>query len=175
MGKSQALQMSVHAAVSSTSLIALTCDNTLSNEKYEKVKKTVLKLHKDVLEYNKKLLILEADYSSIQKHRVAKHADELNADMSSSFKRIPHQNGGEDVIKKNETTKVEKDNLKKAIKISLEVRKVAQAIEKIGYRLTKIGDKNMHADARTAIHLAHASSKSALENIKVVKKELAKI
>ena len=139
MGKSQALQMSVHAAVSATSLIALTCDNTLSNEKYEKVKKTVLKLHKDVLEYNKKLLTLEADYQ------------------------------------KNETAKVEKDNLKKAIKISLEVRKVAQAIEKIGYRLTKIGDKNMHADARTAIHLAHASSKSALENIKVVKKELAKI
>ena len=139
MGKSQALQMSVHAAVSATSLIALTCDNTLSNEKYEKVKKTILKLHKDVLEYNKKLLILETDYQ------------------------------------KNETTKIEKDNLKKAIKISLEVRKVAQAIEKIGYRLTKIGDKNMHADARTAIHLAHASSKSALENIKVVKKDLAKI
>lgn len=139
MGKSQALQMSVHAAVSATSLIALTCDNTLSNEKYVKVKKTVLKLHKDVLEYNKKLLILEIDYQ------------------------------------KNETTKVEKDNLKKAIKISLEVRKVAQAIEKIGYRLTKIGDKNMHADARTAIHLAHASSKSALENIKVVKKDLIKI
>lgn len=138
MGKSQALQMSVHAAVSATSLIALTCDNTLSNEKYEKVKKTVLKLHKDVLEFNKKLLILELDYQ------------------------------------KNETAKIDKENLKKAVKISLEVRKVAQAIEKIGYRLTKIGDKNMHADARTAIHLAHASSKSALENIKVVKKELIK-
>lgn len=139
MGKSQALQMSVHAAVSATSLIALICDNTLGNESYEKVKKTVLKLHKDVLEFNKKLLILEADYQ------------------------------------KNEAKKKEKDNYKKAIKISLEVRKVAQVIEKIGYRLTKIGDKNMHADARTAIHLAHASSKSALENIKVVKKELAKI
>ena len=76
---------------------------------------------------------------------------------------------------KGKLVKVEKDNLKKAINISLEVRKVAQAVEKIGYRLTKIGDKNMHADARTAIHLAHASSKSALENIKVVKKELVKI
>jgi len=139
MGKSQALQMSVHAAVSATSLIALTCDNTLSNEKYEKVKKTILKLHKDVLEYNKKLLILETDYQ------------------------------------KNETAKLDKENFKKAIKISLEVRKVAQAIEKLAYRLTKIGDKNMHADARTAIHLAHAASKSALENIKVVKKDLAKI
>ena len=139
MGKSQALQMSVHAAVSATSLIALTCDNTLSNEKYEKVKKTILKLHKDVLEYNKKLLILETDYQ------------------------------------KNETAKLDKENFKKAIKISLEVRKVAQAVEKIGYRLTKIGDKNMHADARTAIHLAHASSKSALENIKVVKSTLAKL
>ncbi|MFZ3301691.1 MAG: cyclodeaminase/cyclohydrolase family protein, partial [Microgenomates group bacterium] len=131
--------MSVHAAVSATSLIALTCDNTLSNEKYEKVKKTILKLHKDVLEYNKKLLTLETDYQ------------------------------------KNETAKLDKENFKKAIKISLEVRKVAQAIEKIGYRLTKIGDKNMHADARTAIHLAHASSKSALENIKVVKSALAKL
>lgn len=139
MGKSQALQMSVHAAVSATSLIALTCDNTLGNEKYEKVKKTVLKLHKDVLEFNKKLLILETDYQ------------------------------------KNETAKVGKENLKKAINISLEVRKVAQAVEKIGFRLTKIGDKNMHADARTAIHLAHASSKSALENIKVVKSTLAKL
>lgn len=139
MGKSQALQMSVHAAVSATSLIALTCDNTLSNDKYEKVKKTILKLHKDVLEFNKKLLILETDYQ------------------------------------KNETAKVEKENLKRAIKISLEVRKTAQAIEKIAYRLTKIGDKNMHADARTAIHLAHASSKSALENIKVTKSMLAKV
>lgn len=139
MGKSQALQMSVHAAVSATSLIALTCDNTLGNEKYDKVKKTILKLHKDVLEYNKKLLILEVDYQKI------------------------------------ESAKVDKENLKKAIKISLEVRKVAQAIEKLAYRLTKIGDKNMHADARTAIHLAHAASKSALENIKVVKKDLAKI
>lgn len=139
MGKSQALQMSIHAAVSATSLIALTCDNTLSNEKHEKVKNTILKLHKDVLEYNKKLLILETDYQ------------------------------------KNDSKKIEKDNLKKAINISLEVRKVAQAVEKIGFRLTKIGDKNMHADARTAIHLAHASSKSALENIKVVKSMLAKL
>lgn len=138
MVKSQALQMSVHAAVSATSLIALTCDNTLGDEKYEKVKKTVLKLHKDVLEFNKKLLILETDYQ------------------------------------KNETSKVAKDNLKRAIKISLEVRKTAQAIEKIAYRLTKIGDKNMHADARTAIHLAHAASKSALENIKVNKQMLKK-
>jgi len=139
MGKSQALQMSVHTAVSATSLIALTCDNTLGNDKYEKVKKTVLKLHKDALEFNKKLLALETDYQ------------------------------------KNDTKKVGKENLKKAINISLEVRKVAQAIEKIGYRLTKIGNKNMHADARTAIHLAHAASKSALENIKVIKKDLVKI
>lgn len=139
MGRSQALQMSVHAAVSATSLIALTCDNTLNNEKYEKVKKTILKLHKDVLEFNKKLLILETNYQ------------------------------------KNESGKMTKDNFKKAINISLEVRKVAQAVEKIGFRLTKIGDKNMHADARTAIHLAHAASKSALENIKVIKKDLIKI
>lgn len=139
MGKSQALQMSIHAAVSATSLIALTCDNTLSNEKYEKVKNTILKLHKDVLEFNKKLLNLETDYQ------------------------------------KNETVKIEKEKLKRGIKISLEVRRVAQAIEKIGYRLTKIGDKNMHADARTAIHLAHASSKSALENIKANKTLLKKL
>jgi len=139
IGRSQALQMSVHAAVSATSLIALICDNTINNEKYDKVKKTVLKLHKDVLEFNKKLLILETDYQ------------------------------------KNEAGKIEKDNLKKAINISLEVRKVAQAIEKLGYRLTKIGEKNMHADARTAIHLSHAASKSALENIKSVKSMLAKL
>lgn len=139
MGRSQALQMSVHAAVSATSLIALTCDNTLNNEKYEKVKKTILKLHKDVLEFNKKLLILETDYQ------------------------------------KNESGKMGVDNFKKAINISLEVRKVAQAVEKIGFRLTKIGDKNMHADARTAIHLAHAASKSALENIKAMKSMLAKL
>lgn len=138
MGKSQALQMSIHAAVSATSLIALTCDNTLNNEKYEKVKNTILKLHKDILEFNKKLLNLEADYQ------------------------------------KNETTKSEKEKLKRGIKISLEVRRVAQTIEKLGYRLTKIGDKNMHADARTAIHLAHASSKSALENVKASKQMLKK-
>lgn len=132
--KNQALQVSIHTAISATNLVALICDKTLDNPKYEKVKKHILKIHKDATEFNKKLISLELEYQ------------------------------------KNETKKVSKDNLKKAINISLDVRKVSQSIEKVGFRLTKIGDKSMQAEARTAIHLSHAASKSALESIKQFKK-----
>lgn len=88
MSKSQALQMSVHAAVSATSLIALTCDNTLSNEKYEKVKKTVLKLHKDVLEFNKKLLILETDYQKNESDKVGKESLKKAIKISLEVRKV---------------------------------------------------------------------------------------
>lgn len=133
IAKTKALQVSVHTAISATSLVALICDNTLNNPKYEKVKRFILKIHKDVLGFNKKLILLETEHQKL------------------------------------ETKKVSKDNLKKAINISLDVRKLSQNIEKIGFRLTKIGDRSMQAEARTAIHLSHAASKSALESIKQFK------
>lgn len=136
IAKTKALQVSIHTAISATSLVALICDNTLINPKYEKVKRFILKIHKDVLDFNKKLIILETDHQKL------------------------------------ETKKVSKDNLKKAVNISLDVRKISQNIEKISFRLTKIGDKAMHAEARTAIHLSHAASKSALESAKQFKAQV---
>lgn len=138
MVKSQALQVSIHTAISATSLVALICDNTLNDPKHEKVKQYIIKIHKDVSEFNKKLITLESEYQKLK------------------------------------AKKVTKESLKKAITLSLEVRKLSQNIEKLGFRLTKIGNKSMHADARTSIHMAHAASKSALENIKAVKSTLAK-
>ena len=68
-----------------------------------------------------------------------------------------------------------KKSLKYAIEVPFEVRKISQELEKIAYRVSKIGNKNALSDARTAIYLARAASKSALENIKINKQALVKL
>ena len=55
----------------------------------------------------------------------------------------------------------------------MEVRKLSQRLEEIGYKVSKIGNKNAVSDAKTAVYLARAASKSALENVVINKKALA--
>ena len=68
-----------------------------------------------------------------------------------------------------------KKALKYAIEVPFEVRKLSQAVEKLAYRVSKIGNKNALSDAKIAVHFAHASGKSALENIKTNKESLKKM
>lgn len=131
------------------SLVEMVCNLTLDNEKYSKVKKDILKIHKDIKEIKEKLIKLtDEDKKAYQK-------------VLATYKR-----GQKDEIKKA---------LKYAIEVPMEVRKLSQIIEKMAYRISKIGNKKVIAEAKTAIHLSHAASKSALENIKVNKQSLAKL
>jgi formiminotetrahydrofolate cyclodeaminase len=67
-----------------------------------------------------------------------------------------------------------KKALKYAIEVPMEVRKISQELEKLAYRVSKIGNKNAISDAKTAIYLAHASGNQQ-ENIKINKVSLAKL
>lgn len=131
------------------SLVEMVCNLTLDNEKYLKVKKDILKIHKDIKEIKEKLTKLtDEDKKAYEK-------------VLLSYKK-----GKKDEIKKS---------LKYAIEVPMEVRKLSQIIEKLAYRVSKIGNKKTISEAKTAIHLAHAASKSALENIKINKQSLLKL
>ena len=136
------------AGAFAASLVEMVCNLTLENEKYEKNKKDVIKIHKDTLELKEKL---------------TKLAEE---DKRAYDKVITANKKDKEQIKKA---------LKYAIEVPLEVRKISQAVEKLAFRISKIGSKNAVSDAKTAIYLAHAAGKSALENIKTNKASLAKL
>jgi len=131
------------------SLIEMVCNLTIDKKGYEKVQKDILKFHKDAVEYKKKLSKLaEEDKKAYDK-------------VVKAYKSKSKEN-----IKKS---------LKYAIEVPMEVRRVSQDLEKLAFRVSKIGNKNAISDAKTAIHLAHAASKSALENIKINKVALVKL
>jgi formiminotetrahydrofolate cyclodeaminase len=137
------------AASFAASLIEMVCNLTIDKKGYEKVQKDILKIHKETIELKKKLVSLaEEDKKAYDKVvKAYKTKDKV-------------------VIKKS---------LKYAIEVPMEVRKLSQIVEKLGFRISKIGNKNAHSDAKTAIYLAHAASKSALENIKINKVALVKL
>lgn len=133
----------------SASLIEMVCNLTIDKKGYEKVQKDILKFHKDAIELKKKLSKLaEEDKKAYDKVIVA--------------------------YKSKSKSKITKA-LKYAIEVPMEVRRLSQTLEKLAYRVSKIGNKNAYSDSRTAIYLAHAASKSALENIKINKVSLGKI
>jgi len=76
-------------------------------------------------------------------------------------------------LKKISTTKFKPSNttkyLKGAIARSLEVREISKELEILAQKIGKLHDKVIMPDIKNAIHLAKASGKSALENIKVNK------
>lgn len=131
------------------SLIEMVCNLTIDKKGYEKVQKDILKFHKDAIELKKKLSNLaEEDKKAYDKVvKAYKTKDKV-------------------VIKKS---------LKYAIEVPMEVRKLSQDLEKLAFRVSKIGNRNAFSDAKTAIYLAHAASKSALENIKINKQALVKL
>jgi len=131
------------------SLIEMVCNLTLEKENYKKVRKDVIKIHKDVVELKKRLTNLaEEDKKAYEKVIIA------------------YRKKNKEQIKKA---------LKYAIEVPFEVRKISQELEKLAYRVSKIGNRSALSDAKTAIYLAHASGKSALENIKINKESLNKL
>lgn len=131
------------------SLIEMVCNLTIGKKGYKKVEKTAIKLKKDASEL---------------KARLAKLTEEDGRAFDLVIK----------AYKSKDKPKIKKA-LKHAIEVPMEVRRLAQELEKIGYGVSKIGNKNAVSDAKTAIHLAHAASKSALENVVINKRALAKL
>lgn len=60
----------------------------------------------------------------------------------------------------------DKKSLKNGVEIMTSVRKLSQNLEVMAYKISKLGNKIARADAKTALHFAHAAGKSALEQIK---------
>ena len=65
-----------------------------------------------------------------------------------------------------------KKYLEGAIEISLEIREVTKELEVLAMKIGKLHDKIIMPDIKNAIHIARAAGKSALESIKVNKKQL---
>lgn len=141
--------MAALAGSFAASLIEMVCNLSIGKEKYFKNEKDLIKIHKDSLELKKKLTNLaEEDKKAFDKVMVAYRSKD-----KTSIKKA----------------------LKYAIDVPMEVRKISQDLEKLAYKVSKIGNKNAISDAKTAIYLAHAASKSALENIKINKQALVKL
>jgi len=133
----------------SASLIEMVCNLTVDKKAYFAVQKRIIEYRKE---------------ASGIKVILSKLADGDAKAFDSVMK----------AYKSKDKLKIKKA-LKYAIDVPMEVRKLSQELEKIGYRVNKIGNKNARSDAKTAIHLARAASKSALENILINKKALAKL
>lgn len=131
------------------SLIEMVCNLTLEKKGYEKVQKDIIKIHKEALELGKKL-------------------NKLAEEDKKAFDHVM------DAYKSKDKLKIKK-SLKYAIEVPMEVRKLTQELEILAEKVGKIGNKNAHSDAKTAVYLAHAAGKSALENIKINKEALKKL
>lgn len=138
--------VSIMTASFSASLIEMVCNLTLEEKGYEKVQNYISKINKDVLELKRKL------------NRLAEE-DKLTSSRISKAKKT----GDNSVVSKT---------VKNAIEVSMEIRRISQNLEKIGFRVSKIGHKSSISDSRTAIYLARAASKSALESVKMKKRLL---
>lgn len=136
------------------SLIEMVCNLTIGKKGYEKVQKTIVKIHKDSVELKIRLSKLAEE-------------DKVAYDKVVSAYKIEKGN----LARKDQIKKA----LKYAIEVPMEVRKLCQEIEVLAYKVAKLGNKNAKSDAKTALYLAHAASKSALENVKINKKSLASL
>ncbi|AKM83366.1 hypothetical protein A2422_04120 [Candidatus Woesebacteria bacterium RIFOXYC1_FULL_31_51] len=131
------------------SLVEMVCNLTIDKVGYEKVQKDIIKYRKDVVETKNKLSKLaEEDKRACDKVVLA-------------YK-----------IKNKE--KIRKA-LNYAINVSMKVREITKELEILAVKVGKIGNKNALSDAKIAVHFAHASGKSALENIKTNKESLKKM
>ena len=132
----------------------MVCNLTLGRRGYEKIQKDILKIHKDTVEFKKRLeKLAEEDKKAYDKVMAAYKIDKERA-------------GRNDAIRKA---------LRYAIDVPLEVREISQHLEVLAGKVTKIGNRYAVSDAKSAAHLAHAAGKAALENIKINKEALAKL
>lgn len=147
------------AASFAASLIEMVVNLTQGKKGYEDKEKILIKIAKDTVEIKKRLTVLAEEDAKAY----AKVMEAYRAKSDTSITGITSR----------------KENIKKALKyaieVPMEVRKLSHELEELAYRVSKVGNKNALSDARTAVHLARAAGKSALENIKINKVALAKL
>lgn len=139
------------SGVISASLIEMVGNLTIGKKGYEDKEGAVRKILKDTEETKKKLLkLLDEDTKAFQKVMESYRMDKQDAKRNTSIKKA----------------------LNYAIEVPLKVRGLSKDLESYAIKIGKIGNKNAISDANTAIHLAQAAQKSALENIKINKESL---
>jgi len=74
---------------------------------------------------------------------------------------------------KNKTGKEEA--LKRAMEVPEETMKVAKQVEELALEMVEKGNKNAVSDAKSAVYLAQAAQKSAMENVEINKLVLTKL
>ena len=142
------------AASFAASLIEMVVNLTIGKKGYEDKERVLLKIDKDTKEIKKRLTVLAED--DAKAYEKVMEAYRINKEDKKRDEEI-------------------KKALRYAIEVPMEVRKLSHELEELGYRVSKVGNKNAVSDARTAIHLSRAAGKSALENIKINKDSLKKL
>lgn len=142
------------SGVMAASLVEMVCNLTLGKKGYDGRANAIRKILKDTERIKKRLSALsEEDAKAFQKVMLA-------------YALPKEKTGRKESIKKA---------LKYAIAVPMEVRRLTQELETLARRSSKLGNKNAVSDAKSAYHLSHAAGKSALENININKKALARL
>lgn len=77
-------------------------------------------------------------------------------------------------LKTKNKTRV-KQALKRAADVPNRIARASGKVSSLAKEAAKIGNKNAYSDARTAVYLASAARLSALENVKINKRVLARL
>ena len=142
------------AASFAASLIEMVVNLTMGKKGYKDKEQVLIKIAKDTGEIKKRLTVLtDEDAEAYKKVMEANKIDKENPERKGKIQKA----------------------LKYAIEVPMEVRKLSHELEELAYRVSKVGNKNALSDARTAVHLARAAGKSALENVKINKDALKKL
>lgn len=136
------------AGAMAASLVEMVSNITIGKKGYEKVAKELKKLRNEVRKSKLHLLRL-ADED------VKAFAKVMTAYKSKDKRKI-------------------KKALLWATAVPSQTAKLARQVERLGLTVAKIGNKNAVSDAKTAVYLARAARLSALENVKINKRALAK-
>jgi len=130
----------------SASLVIMVANLTLNKERYEKVRSKVAKMKKEATNYKDDLL-------------------KLSDEDSNAF------DGVMNAYKLDLKGKKREDKIQKALKDAtltpLKTAILSFEVEKLANEIKRIGNENAKSDALVAVHLAKASRKSALENVKI--------
>lgn len=142
------------SGVIAASLIQMVANLTIGKKGYEKVEGPMHKILKDSDQIKKKLLkLVDEDTKAFEKVMEGYRTDKADPKRKEKIKKA----------------------LNYAIDVPMEVRKLSKDLESMAVKVSKIGNKNAVSDAGTAMHLAQAAQKSALENIKINKESLKTI
>lgn len=138
--------VAVFTGATAAALTEMVCTLTIGKKEYKRFENKLQKIQKNSIEYRKKLLKL-----------VDEDSKAFTAVMAG------YRSGDKQKIKKA---------LKRAIEVPLEVKKLVEELQKMAITVSKFGNKDAISDAKTAIYLCAAASKSAWENVKINKQAL---